>query len=47
MMDSSGLDNSLNTADRFWQIDKDGPGGTAHTHIYHHTRRNGQHPVRD
>lgn len=29
MVDSSGLDNSLNTADRFWQIDKDGPSGTA------------------
>lgn len=29
MVDSSGMDNSLNTADRFWQIDKDGPSGTA------------------
>jgi len=27
--DNSGLDNSANTVDRFWQIDKDGPAGTA------------------
>lgn len=29
MVDSSAMDNSLNTVDRFWQIDKDGPSGTA------------------
>lgn len=29
MVDSSGMDNSLNTVDRFWQIDRDGPSGTA------------------
>jgi len=29
MVDSSGTDNSANTVDRFWQIDKDGPSGTA------------------
>jgi len=29
MADSSGTDNSGNTVDRFWQIDKDGPTGTA------------------
>src|SRR3989339_1581283 len=27
--DINGYDNSANTADRFWQIDKDGPDGTA------------------
>lgn len=29
MVDSSGMDNSVNTVDRFWQIDKSGPSGTA------------------
>ena len=29
MVDSSGMDNSANTVDRFWQIDKDGPSGVA------------------
>jgi hypothetical protein len=27
--DINGIDNSANTVDRFWQIDKDGPSGTA------------------
>lgn len=27
--DILGMDNSANTVDRFWQIDKDGPSGTA------------------
>lgn len=29
LLDAGGQDNSANTVDRFWQIDKDGPSGTA------------------
>lgn len=29
LVDDGGQDNSSNTVDRFWQIDKDGPSGTA------------------